>query len=89
MLRLAITQSLCTIIIIIKQVSPSSKISVIFKTVIINVHPTFLSISHYILNDDLVLSTAIRFRFFSEIVGCSDKHLEFTKLEKAFMVPFS
>ena len=69
MLRLAITQSLCTIIIIIKQVSPSSKISVIFKTVIINVHPTFLSISHYILNDDLVLSTAIRFRFFQRLLG--------------------
>ena len=27
--------------------------------------------------------------FFSEIVGCSDKHFELTKVKKSFMVPFS
>ena len=89
MLRLTITQSLCTIIIIIKQVSLSSKIIIMSKKIIIKVYPKFLNIYNFILNDDPVLSTAIRFRFFSEVVGCSDKHLEFTKLKKAFMVPFS
>ena len=88
MLRLVITKSLCTIIIIIKQVSPSSKIIIIFKTIIIKVHATFLNIYHYIINDDPVLSTAIRFHFSSEIVGCSDKHLEFAKLKKSFYGPF-
>ena len=91
MLRLTITQSLCTTIIIIKQVSPSSKTIIIFKAIIIKVHPTFLNIYQYIINDDPVLSTTIRFLFSSEIVGCSDfgTKLEFTKLEKAFMIPFS
>ena len=74
MLRLVIT----TIIIIIKQVSPSSKIIIIFKTITINAPPTFLNIYHYIINVDPLLSTAVRFLFLSEIVGCSDKHLEFT-----------
>ena len=84
MLRLTIIQSLCTIIIIIKQVSPSSKIVVLFKAVIIKIHSTFLTIYHFIINDDPVLNTAIRFFiFFSKIVECSDKHLEFTKLKKA------
>ena len=91
MLRLTITQSLCTTIIIIKQVSPSSKTIIIFKAIIIKVHPTFLNIYQYIINDDPVLSTTIRFLFSSEIVGCSDfgTNLELTKLKKAFMVPFS
>ena len=64
MLRLIITQSLGTIIIIIKQVSPSSKIIIIFKTIIIKAHPTFLNIYHHTINDDPVLSTAVRFLFF-------------------------
>ena len=51
-IRLTITQSLCTIIIIIKQVPASSKIIVLFKTIIIKVHPTFLSNNHFIVNDD-------------------------------------
>ena len=91
MLRLTITQSLCTTIIIIKQVSPSSKTIIIFKAIIIKVHPTFLNIYQYIINDDPVLSTTIRFLFSSEIVGCSDfgTKLKFTKLKNAFMVPFS
>ena len=84
MVRLTITQSLCMIIIIIKQISSSSKIIIIFKTFIIKIHLTFLNIYHYIINDDPVLSTAIKFLFFSEIVGYSDKHLEFTKLKKSF-----
>ena len=67
---------------------PLLKKIVICKTIIIKAHPTFLDIYHYIINDDPVLSTAIRF-LFSKIVGCSDKYLEFTKLKKAFMVPFS
>ena len=50
--------------IIIKQVPPSSKLIVIFKTIIIKVHPTFLNIYHFIINDDPVLSIAIRFIFF-------------------------
>ena len=58
--RLTITQSLCTIIIIIKQVPASSKIIVLFKTIIIKVHPTFLNNNHFIVNDDPVLITAIR-----------------------------
>ena len=66
MLRLSITQSLCTIIIIMKQVVPSSKIVRILKTIIIKVHPTFLNIYHYIINDDPVFSTAIRFHFFRD-----------------------
>ena len=78
MLRLVITKSLCTIIIIIKQVSPSSKIIIIFKTITINAPPTFLYIYHYIINVDPLLSTVVRFLFLSEIIGCSDKHLEFT-----------
>ena len=68
MLRLTITQSICTIIIIIKQVSPSSKITIIVKTIIIKVHPTFLNIYHYIINDDPVLSTAIRFLFVQRLL---------------------
>ena len=64
MLRLAITQSLCTIIIIIKQVSPSSKIIIIFKTITINAPPTFLNIYHYIINVDPLLSTAVRLLFY-------------------------
>ena len=71
MLRLTITRSLCTIIIIIKQVSLSSKIIIISKKIIIKVYPKFLNIYNFILNDDPVLSTAIRFHFFSEVVGCS------------------
>ena len=82
MLRLTIPQSLWTIIIITKPVPSSSKKIVIFKTIIIKVHPTFPNIYHFIINDDPVLSTAIRFPFFSEIVGCFDKHLEFIKLKK-------
>ena len=69
---------------VIKQVPPSSKLIVIYKTIIIKVHPTFLNIYHFIINDDPVLSIAIRFIFFSKIVGCSDKHLVFTKLKKYF-----
>ena len=76
MFRLTITQSLCMIIIIVKQVPTSSKITVIFKKIIINVHPTFLNIYHFIINNDPVLSTAIRFRFFSETVGCSVEDLK-------------
>ena len=68
MLRLTITQSICTIIIIIKQVSPSSKITIIVKTIIIKVHPTFLNIYHYTINDDPVLSTAIRFLFVQRLL---------------------
>ena len=68
MLRFTITQSFCTIIIIIKQVSPCSKTIIIFKTIIIKVHPTFLNIYHYILNDNPVLSTAIRFHFFKRLL---------------------
>ena len=86
-LRLTVTQSLCTIIII-KQVTPLSKIIIIFKAIIIKVHPTFLNIYHYIINDDPSLAQQLD-SFFSEIVGSSDKHLEFTKLKKAFMVSFS
>ena len=82
MFRLTITQSLCMIIIIVKQVPTSSKITVIFKKIIINVHPTFLNIYHFIINNDPVLSTAIRFRFFSETVGCSVEDL------KSFYGPF-
>ena len=82
MLRLTITQSLCTIIIIIKQVPPSSKIIVIFKTIIIKIHSTFLNIYHFIINDDPVLSLQLDSSLFSKIVGCSDKHLEFIKLKK-------
>ena len=66
MLRLTIIKSLCTIVIIIKQVSPSSKMIIIFKTIIIKVHPTFLSIYHYIKNDDPVLSTASRLLLFKD-----------------------
>ena len=51
-IRFTITQSLCTIIIIIKQVPASSKIIVLFKTIIIKVHPTFPSNNHFIVNDD-------------------------------------
>ena len=64
MLRLTIIQSLCTIIIIIKQVSPSFKIVVLFKAIIIKIHSTFLTIYHFIINDDPVLNIAIRFFFF-------------------------
>ena len=73
MLRLSITQGLSTIIIIIKQAPPSSKKIVIFKTIIIKVHSTFLNIYHFNINDDSVLSIAIRF-LFSEIFGCSDEN---------------
>ena len=66
-LRLTTTQSLCTIIIIIKQVSPSSKIVLMFKK-IIKVHPTFLKIYHCIINGDPVLSTAIRFVFLERLL---------------------
>ena len=68
MLRFTITQSLCTIIIIIKQLSPTSKIIIIFKTIIIKVHRTFLNIYHYIINDDPVLSTTITFLFFKRLL---------------------
>ena len=68
MLRLVITQSLCTFIIIIKQVSPSSKIIIIFKTITINVPPTFLNIYHYIINVDPLLSTAVRFLFYLRLL---------------------
>ena len=61
-------QSLCTIIIIIKQLSPTSKIIIIFKTIIIKVHRTFLNIYHYIINDDPVLSTTITFLFFKRLL---------------------
>ena len=66
-LRLTVTQSLCTIIII-KQVTPLSKIIIIFKTIIIKVHPTFLRIYHYNINDDPVLSTEIRFLYFQRLL---------------------
>ena len=89
MLRLTITQTLCTIIMIIKQVHPSSKIIVIFKAIIIKVYPTLLNIYHFIIHDDPVLSTSVRFLFFSKIVECCHRHLEFTKLKKGLMVPFS
>ena len=59
MLRLTITQSIFTIIISIKQVPSSSKIIVIFKTTIIKVHPTFLNIYHFNINDDPVFSIAL------------------------------
>ena len=68
MLRITITESICTIIIIIKQVSPSSKMTIIIKTIIIKVHPTFLNIYYYIINDDPVLSTAIRFPFLQRLL---------------------
>ena len=58
MLRLTITQSIFTIIISMKQV-PSSKIIVIFKITIIKVHPTFLNIYHFNINDDPVFSIAL------------------------------
>ena len=61
---LTIIQSLCTIIIIIKQVPPSSKITVIFKTVIIKIHSAFLNIYHFITNDDPVLSLQLDSSFF-------------------------
>ena len=81
MLRLTITQSFCTIIIIIKQVSPPSKIIIIFKTIIIKVHPTFLRIYHYNINDDPVLSTEIRFLYFQRLLDAlintwNSKHLK-------------
>ena len=55
-----------TIIIIIKQIPPSSKIIFIFKTTMIKVHPTFLNIYHFYINDDPVLSTLVRFFFFRD-----------------------
>ena len=58
MLRLTITQSIFTIIISMKQV-PSSKIIVIFKITIIKVHPTFLNIYYFNINDDPVFSIAL------------------------------
>ena len=68
MLRLTIIQSLCTTIIIIKQVSPFSKTIMIFKTIIIKVHSIFLNICQYIINDDPVLSTTIRFLFLQRLL---------------------
>ena len=64
MLRLTITLSLWTIIIIIRQVSPSSKIIILFKTISSNIRK-HLSL-HY--KDDPVLSTVIRFLFFQRLL---------------------
>ena len=86
-LRLTITQSLYAIIILIKQISPSSKIIIIFKTSIINVHPTFLNIYHYIINNDPVLSTAIRFVSFQRLLDALINNWNSQKL-KSFYGPF-
>ena len=85
MLRLTIIQSLCRIIIVITQVPPSFKIIVIFKTIIIKLHSTFLNVYCFIISDGPVLGLALQLdsSFFLKIVGCSDKHLEFGKLKKA------
>lgn len=66
MLRLTITLRLCTIITIIKQVLPSSRMIVIFKTIIIKAYPTLLNINHFIINDDAKLRIAIRFLYFRD-----------------------
>ena len=81
MLRLTIIQSLCTVIIIIKQVPPSSKIIVIFKTIIIKIHSTLLNIYHFIINDDPVLSLQLDSSFFQRLLGaltniCNSQHLK-------------
>ena len=82
MLRLTVTQSLYTIIILIKQISPSSKINIIFKTIIIKVHPTFLNIYHYIINNDPVLSTAIKFLSFQRLLDALINNWNSQKLKK-------
>ena len=89
MLRLTIIQSLCTVIIIIKQVPPSSKIIVIFKTIIIKIHSTLLNIYHFIINDDPVLSLQLDSSFFQRLLGaltniCNLQHLK--KLYGTFQV---
>ena len=83
MLRLIITQSLCTIIIIIKQVPPSSKLIIIFKT-IIKIRPTFLNIYYYIINGDPVLSTSVRFLFYQRLLDALINTSNSQNLKKLF-----
>ena len=69
---LIVTPSIWTIIINISQ------IIVIFKTTMVKLHPTFLSIHRFNINNDPVHSIAIIF-LFSEIAECSKENLEFKK----------
>ena len=61
-----------------RKVPPSSEIIVMFKAISIKIHPAFLNIYNFNINDDPVLSIAITFLFI-EIVECSDKEFEFPK----------